>query len=483
MGLRCLPVSWRPTLSVAALIVATLPAACSSCSSSTPSGDGAVQGDAGDAREELDAPPDHAPLPDAADAGPSDAPEDTPADVPIDQNASDGGEAGAGGPAPVWEKFGEIEGVEFLHLANASKLRAFRWSGQPADGLEHSERAEFLNPKLTGPDHPMGYNVVVEEHGPKAHFGFENRFPIPNVLFTDGDGFVLEGVKCRSKFGGFVGALQPAVWKSHFALWCQTTKTDSEGLITGVVGELGQPASSYRLFAIHTKQDPVLHNGDPEFVMGESRLGFRWSPYRLMGTLDLNGRDARVMDSLHKGDIEIDNLSSTGNLFLWNKAYTVNGTARNQIMFSNGLLRGKPLVSPPSAADDGSAWNCDTHIAWLRGSQQIGYNQYDHMELWATEFDGDPSHLRPHKIADVQKQRALNAGIRGGWGHFVMDKDRESAIQIWNLNTGSNWKVPLPQGRIRMAGVTKTHFWMLDQGGHPSLLHRLVRFPLDLPSK
>jgi hypothetical protein len=222
--------------------------------------------------------------------------------------------------------------------------------------------------------------------------------------------------------------------------------------------------------------------------MGETRLGFRWTPRRVMGTFDLTGGDLHVMDTLGSDGMEIGGLSTTGQHFLWHRSQIVDGKARVFSMFSDGVQPGKRLVEPPPGSDDGELYNADTHLAWLRGSGQQKPNVYDHVELWATKFTGDPTTLEPYKVSELPGRQDILSSVTGGWGHYALYTwiDKPSglyAIDIWNLETKTHWMAEANANKnlLSFIGTTKTHVWTFMSGPQAQLNEELVRFPLDGP--
>ena len=276
------------------------------------------------------------------------------------------------------------------------------------------------------------------------------------------------------------------MWDNRFGIICDLDGGPNDDVLRGVVGELGD-VSTFKLFSMHTSK--VFGWGMGPIVVGNTRFGMSTTPTQTIVTfLNADGTDPHVLDDRQApGVYQIGELSTTGDHFFWTQFAVFGTTERIRSFYSDGVHRGKMLLDPAPGYQDGSVRAADTHIAWQRGhDMQPGEpNKYDHIEMWASRYHGDPTDLAPYKVADLPKSHLVETFAWGGWGHFavLVPEGPWATLEIWNLEKKTHWNAAMDHDEsYRMAGFTKTHLWLTaSTPNNTAIASAIFRCPMDAP--
>ena len=129
----------------------------------------------------------------------------------------------------------------------------------------------------------------------------------------------------------------------------------------------------------------------------------------------------------------------------------------------------------------------NSHVAWLQGTGFQDYNEYDHVEVWASPYSPDPSQLAPFKLGNEPERPSIQGYIMGGHGlmaYGIIRTGMEYRVTvIWDLESKTRLERVLPSNiwSRQPLGVTRNHYWMIgteaNSGNDGDYLIRLQARP------
>jgi hypothetical protein len=395
-----------------------------------------------------------------------------------------GGQAATGGQGnatPEWKEIGKIQGYPILQLQNPSDFQAFEWKPCDWTSMPGCEQAfvdeEFLNWKSKNT-----IFVSVHDDGEKARgilLSFRNEEQI--VALVGENGHIEDAFKNQNEDLFFTIS---SIHGTNYGINARQKNKTNSGAIAGKIGK--QP----HLF---DWDNSGLFKGSIIVwaVLGKSYFATQWmslgiQSYSLMGQ---NQTRLVEVEKLNPDALGIQDLISADDYFLYT-TYNYTTYSTPQTMISNGKDPGIPYTTPPPGAADGSIEYANSHVAWLRGFGQKATNDYEKVELWASEFSPDPAQLKPYKVSSITggQVSTANWAMHGGWGRLAYQEYDLSPsgqvtnirVRVFDLKTLEKRDIPLPLGeRARFIhGVTKSHVWFVTDG-FDNAPRQLYRWKID----
>ncbi len=405
--------------------------------------------------------------------------------------AGQGGQAGVSGqgaaggqenpPSLEWKEIGKIQDYPIFRLQNPSSFRAFEW--KPCDwtdvpGCEQAWMNEtFLNWKPT-----TVFFVGAHDDGNKVRavlLSYRYEEQVAAVLEEDGNiitAFLNENIEFNLNM--------PDLWGENYAISATKVKKMDSGAIWGKMDGFvstfdwdtsGALAGSALVWA----------------AMGTNRFACQWQSKGIQSYSLTEGEQNRFAEviQLNPDALGVKDLTSAGDYFLYT-TYNYTTYSTPQTMISNGKDPGIPYTTPPPGAADGSIEYANSHVAWLRGFGQKATNDYEKVELWASEFSPDPAQLKPYKVSSITggQVSTANWAMHGGWGRLAYQEYDLSPsgqftnirVRIFDLKTLEKRDIPLPLGeRARFIhGVTRSHVWFVTDG-FDNAPRQLYRWKID----
>lgn len=151
------------------------------------------------------------------------------------------------------------------------------------------------------------------------------------------------------------------------------------------------------------------------------------------------------------------------NFFFLGEIYTEEGVPyRQRICKTDGKSTPIPYLSPTEPGTDlGAARYARSRIAWLKGINLVdpGSLNYDHTELWASEYAEDPANLAPYFVASSTNAILFPDGMVADWGRFALYESL-TLFKVFNLETTTSAAIDVSPLFIQSAmGITRDHFY------------------------
>lgn len=150
-----------------------------------------------------------------------------------------------------------------------------------------------------------------------------------------------------------------------------------------------------------------------------------------------------------------------GDSFLYEEHVRVGETIWPSIHYTDGQSPGAPYLTAPDVAF-GSVACADTHVAFLRGTEATGRDEFGKVEVWVSPYSATASGLAPKFLAATTGNVVKNARnvVAGGYGRMAIREDAAS-LRVWDLETGAetHWT---PDGVEfgALLGLTETDVWV-----------------------
>jgi hypothetical protein len=398
-----------------------------------------------------------------------------------------GGQAGAGGqgaaggqenlPPLKWKEIGKIQEYPIFRLQNPSIFRAFEWKPCEGTNVPGCEKA-FFNEHFLSWKPTTAVFVGAHDDGEKVRvilvtYRYEEQ--IAAVLEEGGsvvDAFFNDDIEFNLSI--------PDIWGKNYGIAAGMVKKARSGTI------LGNVDGTVKL--MNWDNSGVLAGSPVVWVaMGTKKFAGEWQKYGLQSYSLEDGTQNRFFEALKltPDGLGVRALTSAGDYFLYN-LFDYDKFSFPRTVISDGESSGIQYTTPPSGASDGNIKFADSHVAWLRGFNQKDINDFEKVELWASEFSPDPSKLKPYKVSDITggQNTTSNWALHGGWGRLAYQEYdlgengnvENIRLRIFDLKSLQKRDIPLPIGeRARyIRGLTRTHVWFMtdEYNNAPRQLYR-----------
>jgi hypothetical protein len=398
--------------------------------------------------------------------------------------AGTSGQAAAGGQenaVPDWKEVGKIQGYPILKLQNPSSFQAFVWKPCDWTNVPGCEQA-WIDEKFTRLNEKTSIFVTAHDNGTQTHSVLVSYKSEEQVaIVTDENGLALDAFYNNDENFAFTIF---DIYGSQYGINARVKKTLKAGFILG---------NSKQYFTLNDWDNSGILNGSvlTWAAMGKERFSSQWTGNGIQSYSIKDGVQNRFVEvlKLNPDALGVDDLTSTGDHFLYT-TYNYTTYSTPQTMISNGKDPGIPYTTPPPGAADGSIEYANSHVAWLRGFNQKSTNDYEKVELWASEFSPDPTKLKPYKVSSVTggQNTTANWGLHGGWGRIAYGEyDLNSSgqfinirVRVFDLKTLEKRDIPIPLGeRARFIhGVTRSHVWFVTDS-FDNAPRQLYRWKID----
>jgi hypothetical protein len=391
-----------------------------------------------------------------------------------------GATGGQGNATPEWKEIGKIQGYPILQLQNPSDFQAFEWKPCDWTDVPGCEQA-WMNESLMKWEKTSTF-VAAHDDGNQTYcilLGYKSTEQI--AILTNENGFVWNGFYNNDE--GFAFTIFD-IYGSQYGINARIKKTLKTGFILG--------NKSPNVTLVDWDTSGILSGTVLTWAaMGKDRFASQWTGNGIQSYSIKDGVQNRFAEvlKLNPSALGVDDLTSAGDYFLYT-TYNYTTYSTPQTMISNGKDPGIPYTTPPPGAADGSIEYANSHVAWLRGFGQKATNDYEKVELWASEFSPDPAQLNPYKVSSVTggQVSTANWGLHGGWGKIAYGEYDLSPsgqfnnirVRIFDLKTLEKRDIPLPLGeRARFIhGVTRSHVWFVTDG-FDNAPRQLYRWKID----